>query len=38
MNSIVDYKKQVLITDIKANMQCFICHILPKKRKKVTKL
>ena len=31
----VDYKKQVFIINIKANMQCLICHILPKKKKLV---
>lgn len=30
---IIDYKKQVLITGIKPNMQCPICYILSKKRK-----
>ena len=34
---IVDYKEQVLITGIKANMQCSICHVIPKKRECVTK-
>ena len=28
----VDYKEQVFITDIKANMQYFIYYFLPKKR------
>lgn len=27
----VDYKKQILITNVKANMQCFIYYILLKK-------
>lgn len=31
INLIVDYKKQVLIKNIKANMQYLICYILPKK-------
>ena len=26
-NIIIDYKKQVFITDIKMNQQCFICHV-----------
>lgn len=34
----IDYKEQVLITKIKANMQCLICYILPKKREIFTKL
>ena len=34
---IVDYEEQVLITGIKANMQCSICQVLPKKREYVTK-
>ena len=33
----VDYKEQVLITGVKANMQCSICHVLPKERERVTK-
>ena len=33
----VDYKRQVFITDVKTNMQGSICHILPKKRERVTK-
>ena len=33
----IDYKEQVLITGVKANMQCFICYVLPKERKHVTK-
>ena len=33
----VDYKEQVLITGIKANMQCSICHVPPKERECVTK-
>ena len=28
----VDYKEQVFIIGIKANMQYLICHILPKKK------
>ena len=28
---IVDYEEQVLITSIKANIQCLICHVPPKK-------
>ena len=35
---IVDYKEQVFITSIKANMECFICHILSKKSECVIKL
>ena len=34
----VDYKKQVLITGIKPNMQCSICHVPPKERELVTRL
>ena len=34
---IVDYKEQVLITGIKTNMQCSICHISPQEREKLTK-
>ena len=34
---IVDYKEQVLITGIKINMQCFICHIALQKREILTK-
>ena len=34
----IDYKEQVLITDIKTNMQYFIYYILPSKREIVTKL
>ena len=33
---IVDYKEQVLITDVKANMQCAICHVSPKERECVS--
>ncbi len=33
----VDYEEQVLITDIKANMQCSICHVPPKERDLVTR-
>ena len=33
----VDYKEQVFITGVKANMQCFICHVLLKEREHVTK-
>ncbi len=33
----VDYKEQVLITGIKANMQCPIYHVLPKEWEIVTK-
>ena len=33
----VDYKEQVLITGVKANMQCSLCHVPPKKRDCVTK-
>ena len=32
---IVDYKEQVLIAGIKANMQYLICYILPKEKKLV---
>ena len=32
----VDYKEQVFITGIKANIQCLICHVLLKKRELVT--
>ena len=32
----VDYKEQVFITGINANMQCSICHILSKERELVT--
>ena len=32
----VDYKEQVLITDIKANMQYSIYHVPPKERKLLT--
>ena len=28
----VDYEERVLIIGVKANMQCSICHVLPKKR------
>ena len=34
---IVDYEEQVFITSIKANMQYFIYHVLPKKRELVTR-
>lgn len=27
LGRIVDYKKEVSITKIKPNMQCFVCHI-----------
>ena len=33
----VDYKEQVLITGVKANMQCFICYAPLKERELVTK-
>ena len=33
----VDYEEQVLITGVKANMQCSICHVPPKERERVTK-
>ena len=33
----VDYEEQVLITEVKANMQCSICHVPPKKRQRMTK-
>ena len=33
----VDYKQQVLITKVKAKMQCSICHVLSKERECVTK-
>ena len=33
----VDYEEQVLITGIKANMQCSICHVPPKVRELVTR-
>ena len=33
---IMDYKEQVLIIGIKANMQCSICHVPTKKRELVT--
>ena len=33
----VDYKEQVLITGVKANMQCSICYVPPKKIEHVTK-
>ena len=35
---ILDYKEQVCITGIKENMQCLICHILPKKREFINRL
>ena len=34
----VDYKKQVFITGIKANMQCSICYVPPKETEWVTRL
>ena len=33
----VDYEEQVLITGVKANIQCSICHVPPKERECVTK-
>ena len=33
-----DYKEQVFITDIKANMQCSVYHVFPKQKELVTKL
>ena len=36
--AVIDYKEQILITSIKANMQYPICHVLLKKRDIVTKL
>ena len=33
----VDYEEQVLITGVKANMQCSICHVPLKERERVTK-
>lgn len=33
-NLIVDYKKQVFIIGIKANIQYSICYVLPKKENK----
>ena len=33
----VDYEEQVLITRVKANMQCFICHISTKERECIIK-
>lgn len=35
---IVDYKEQVLIIEIKANMQYSICYFPPKERELVTRL
>ncbi len=32
----VDYKEQVLITRIKANMQCSVCHVPPQEQKNLT--
>lgn len=32
----VDYKKQILITGIKINIQCSICHFIQKKMELVT--
>ena len=34
----MDYEDQVLITGIKANMQCSICHVPPKEGELVTRL
>lgn len=36
VNVMVYYKEQVLITGIKVNMQCSICHVRPKEREIVT--
>lgn len=33
----IDYEEQVLTTDIKANIQCRICHVLPKEKEIVIK-
>lgn len=38
VNLIVDYKEQVMITNPKANMQCFIYYIPSKKSEYMTKL
>ena len=35
---IMNYVEQVFITGIKANMECFICHVLLKKKELVTRL
>ena len=35
---IVDYKKQVLITGIKKNIQYLICYILPTKKELIIRL
>ncbi len=37
MSIIVDYKEQVLITRIKANMECFVCHVPLQEQKNLTK-
>ena len=34
----VDYKEQVLIFKIKANVQYSICHVFPQKRENLTRL
>ena len=34
----IDYKEQILIIGIKANMQYLICHVLPKIREIVREL
>lgn len=34
----IDYKEQVLITVIKTNIQCSVCHIFPDKRENLTKI
>lgn len=33
----VDYKKQVFIANIKANIQYYICYVSPKKKEYITK-
>ena len=33
----VNYKEQVFITEIKANVQYFICHVSPQEQKNLTK-
>ena len=33
----VDYKEQVLITGIKRNVQCSVCHVSPQKQENLTK-
>ena len=33
----VDYKEQVLITGVKKNMQCYVCHVFPQERENLTK-